>query len=371
MSEPKTDDTKIDTSSNVDAGTSEAVQGDKTGSPPDNAAPNASDSKTMEETLKERYEELQGDKDSQPKKDAEGKSDSKIESDKEKEKVDGDKEPTDDKKDDNLEEDEPKGPVPLERFQEVTRENRELKQTTEQMKPLVEAHNTVVDYCRKNGLNNEDFAAALELAALLKSDPVKFKERITPILEGAGVLAGDKIPSDLAKEVEEGTLAVERAKEIAQLRAQREFGTQRQKVTAEQQQAQKQQQFVQDIQTSWANWDASKRKLTPDFKPKSDPSKPDGLWEMVNDKMTAMGQAVDGQGRTRFPINSPQDAVNLAEAAYKAVLESVKVFNPRKPTTKRLSSNGSTTSSSNTDPLKAKTMEEAIRLKAGQLGVVE
>jgi len=367
--ENKTDDTKIDTSSTVDAPASEAANGDKTGSPPDNAAPKTGESETMESVVKKRFDELQKEADSPPDKDAE--SDSRIESDDEKEKqeVEGEKEPTDDGKVEDPEE--PKGPVPLERFQEVTRENRELKQTVEQSKSQVEAHNSVVEYCRKNGLNNNDFAAALELAALLKSDPIKFKEKITPILEGVGVLAGDKLPTDLANEVEEGTLSKERAKEIAQLRAQREFGTQRQRLTAEQQQAQQQERFVQDVQKSWADWDAAKRKLTPDFKPKSGPEKPDGLWEMVNDKMTAMGQQVDSQGRSRFPINSPQDAVNLAEAAFKAVTESVKTFNPRKATRKRLSSNGSVTSSSNTDPMKAKTMEEAILLRATQLGVSE
>src|SRR5882757_9573137 len=269
---------------------------------------------TMETVIKDRFAELHPKTDSQTDKAADS---SEIQTlnptDKEKEtsegekpKVEGDKEPTDDKTDVKSEE-EPTGPVPLERFQEVVREKNEIKQQFEQAKPALEAHNSVVSYCQQHDINNDDFAAALELAGLMKSDPMEFKKRMVPIMEGLGVLTGDKLPEDLAKKVEEGVLPADDAKEIAQLRAQIKYGEGKAKLTEEQrqqqvqrQQAEAQKQFVSDVQRSWSDWEASKRKSMPDFKPKTDASKPDGIWELVNDKMTALGQAVNAEGKPRF-----------------------------------------------------------------------
>lgn len=344
------------------------------------AAPKTGDSKTMEQVVKDRFAELHPKTGSQPDKAADGSevqtlnpTDKEKETPKDETKVEGEKESTDDKTDVKVEE-EPTGPVPLERFQEVVREKNEIKQQFEQVKPALEAHNTVVSYCQQHDINNDDFAAALELAGLIKSDPMEFKKRMVPIMEGLGVLTGDKLPEDLVKKVEEGTLSQEDAKELAQLRAQIKYGEGKAKLTEEQrqqaaqrQQEQAQKQFVVEVQRSWTDWEASKRKSMPDFKPKADASRPDGMWEMVNDKMTALGQAVDAEGKPRFPIRSPQDAIQLAEMAFKAVTESVNGFSPKRPATKHLSSNGSKTTSSNTDPLKAKTFEEAVQLRYEQL----
>jgi hypothetical protein len=247
----------------------------------------------------------------------------------------------------------------------------EAKTQVETTKPIVEAHNSVVTYCQQNGINNDDFASALRFASLLKNDPMKFKEEITPLLEGLGVLTGDKLPADLQKKVDEGTLENDVAKELASLRAQQQFGQNKTKLTEEQRAAQQQQQLVTGIQTAWSEWGNGKAKQFPDFKPKTDASKPDGLWEMVNDKMTALGQALDGEGKPRFPVRNQQEAVALAEAAWKSVTATFNSLKPKPSKGKHLSSNGSGTTSSNSDPMKAKTMEEALRLRFAELGGTE
>lgn len=328
------------------------------------------DKPTMESTLNERFKELHPEQSSQDEVVGEKekpKLDSKVESDEDKaEKVEGEKEPTDDKKDG--EDEEPKGPVPLERFQEVTSENRELKQKVTEYEPVIQAHTSVVTFCQQNGLTDEDFAQALQMAALLKKDPAEFGKQMEQVLEGVGIYRGDKLPEDLKKEVEEGTLSQERAKELAALRAQRQYGEQRVKLTQEQVAQREAENLRKQTAQAMSDWRADKQKEFPDFKQKVK-GKPDGFYEQVDDKISALMQQTNADGSWKFPIRTPQDAVNLMEHAFKQVEEAIKGYRPRKAPSKHLSSNGSGTTSSNKDPLKAKSMEEAIALKAAELGL--
>jgi hypothetical protein len=329
-----------------------------------------SDKPTMESTLADGYEKMLKEQSSQDEVVGEEKkpeSDSKVESDEgeDKKEVEGEKEPTDDKKDDD---EEPKGPVPLERFQEVTSENRELKQKVAEYEPAIEAHQSVVQFCQQNGLSNDDFAQALQLAALLKKDPSEFGKRMEQVLEGIGVYRGDKLPQDLQKKVDEGTMELVDAKEMASLRAQRQFGEQKVKLTQEQVAQQQAENMRKQTAQAMSDWRTSKQKEFPDFKQKAN-GKPDGFYEQVDDKISALMQQVNADGSWKFPIRTPNDAVNLMENAFKMVEEAIKGYRPRKSPSKHLSSNGSSTTSSNKDPLKAKTMEEALKLHAENLGM--
>lgn len=330
-----------------------------------------SDKPTMEDALNERFKELhpessQDDEVEGDKKDEKTpESDSKVESDKkEDEEAVEDKEPQDGEKDDD---DELKGPVPLERFQEVTSENRELKQWKSEAEPALQAHQSVVEYCRTNGLDQNDFAQALQLAALLKKDPAEFGKAIEPILEGIGVYRGDKLPADLKKKVDEGTMELADAKEFASLRAKVQFGETKVKLTQEQIAQQKADEVRKQTASAMNEWRVGKQKEYPDFKRKAD-GKPDGFFEQVDDKISALMQQQNADGSWKYPISGPQDAVNLMEAAFKMVSETIKGYKPKRAPSKHLSSNGSATTSSNKDPLKAKTMEDAIRLKFEELG---
>jgi hypothetical protein len=332
-------------------------------------ADKGSEKPTMEDALKERFNELHPESSQDEVDEKEEKapeSDSKIESDKkEEEKVDKEKEPPVDEKDG--EDEEPKGPVPLERFQEVTSENRELKAKVASYEPAIEAHQSVVQFCQQNGLTSDDFTQALQMAALLKQDPAKFAEAIEPMLEGIGVYRGDKLPEDLQKKVDEGTMELVDAKEMASLRAQKQFGESKVKLTQQQVAQREAAQLQQQTAKAMSDWRSGKQKEYPDFKRKAD-GKPDGFFEQVDDKISALMQQQNADGSWKYPIRGPQDAVNLMETAFKMVSETIKGYKPRKAPSKHLSSNGSATTSSNKDPLKAKTMEDAIRLKFEELG---
>lgn len=256
----------------------------------------------------------------------------------------------------------PGKPIPYERFQQVIQERNEVRQQLTDLQPKAEMHERLIQYCQENNISNDDYAQALEIAALLKNDPTQAWARLKPIVEGLGVLSGDTLPADLAKDVEEGALTQERAKEIAQLRAQAQFREKSQKVSAEQQARKQQQDFVQSVHKAWTSWDASKRKANPDFKPGGN-----GLWELVNDRLTAMGSALGPDGKPLHPIRSPQDAVKLAEEAYNFVMKTAKKFTPVAGARRALSSNGSGKQSTNgSEDL---SFEATLKQRAKELGI--
>lgn len=63
---------------------------------------------------------------------------------------------------------------------------------------------------------------AVELARLLKTDPVKAAEAIQAEARAVRIAAGEELPDDLRQDVEDGLISEERAKELARLRIERQ-----------------------------------------------------------------------------------------------------------------------------------------------------
>lgn len=243
------------------------------------------------------------------------------------------------KEDDKIEEKseekvEDKGPVPYERFSEVVNKHKELETNFKEVEPYVQAQKGLETYCAQHGITNDDFRSGMEIIALLKADPEAALAKLKPIYEGLQTLKGEVLPADLQQEVTDGVIPLERAKEIAQLRAQTKFGSERAKLTAQQQQQQAQQNLISSMQQGLNTWQQSKAS-DPDYKQKKDLNSPDGMYELVNDKWLNL-----------MSLKQPktaQEAVALAEQAYQAVKKSFAAMLPKPPPRKSLSSNGSST----------------------------
>lgn len=249
--------------------------------------------------------------------------------------------------------------VPYERFKEMVDENNKLKETIASVKSVVQNYNNIEEFCAKNAITGEQFNSAMELQALLNTDPVKALEKLQPIIDQLQGFVGGKLPADLQKEVDDGDLTVPRAKEIAQLRAKNQFGSKKlefdQKRLEQEQQTHLQRGFVEAANA----WETSHRKADPDYKPKAKETDPDGKWEDVKYRVLAMMHEVDAKGQPLNQVNSPNDLTALMERAYKAVSNrSVK----RPATTKHLSSNGSSSTSKPKPIEEAPTMAEAVTL---------
>lgn len=278
--------------------------------------------------------------------------DAEQELDKAKEKVDGKEGPADEKK--SSDEDKAKEkkaesekPQPLtdeeierlpfnkhKRFQQLVKERKEAFETVERTRPLAAQAETLNTYCRTNGIAPKQLQEALEFVALINSNPAEAAKRLDPIMQQLQSFTGDRLPADLAAEVEEAKLTPERAKEIAQLRSAKTFDANRSAQTA-------QQQFVNSAFQAAEAWETQKKTADPDYASKR---------ELVNDRLNRL--LTDPKNE----IKAVSDITALLERAYTEITKETRRFSPAPTRRKNLSSNGSS-SSAKAEP---KSFEEAV-----------
>lgn len=286
--------------------------------------------------------------------------DSNIESDK-KETADADKKAdaeveTGDEKEDVTGE---QKAVPYERLQEVVREKETLKQTLETVKPKADNFDRINVFCQENNITQEQFTQVMKIQALLNSDPQAALKELLPIVEALQGFAGDRLPQDLQTGVDAGEISLKYAKELASVRAQKQFG---EKKVERDQQAFAQRQAAETqraLTTAVTAWEMSKRESDPDYKPKTKPTDVDGKWEYVSDKFTAMLHATDQNGKHVYPVRNEHEMVALMDKAYGIVSGR---STAKQPTKKNLSSNGSSQSTKQIPIEQAKTMQEAVQI---------
>lgn len=219
-----------------------------------------------------------------------------------------------------------------ERFQQLVRERRDAVETVEKTKPLVQQAEQLNTFCRSNNVTPGQLKEALEFVALLNSDPAKAAKQLEPVMQQLQQFTGDRLPTDLATEVDEGKLTPERAKEIAHYRSSTTFNSQR----TEQQ---RQQQFVQSVMQAGEDWQRAKRVSDPDFESK---------FELINDRFNRLLAATE--------VKSVADVTALLEKAHGQITAETKKFTPAPARRRNLSSNGS----SSTARQEPKSFEEAV-----------
>lgn len=264
---------------------------------------------------------------------------------------------------------EDKGPIPYERFQEKVKEVETLKHSFEEVQPKVQNYDNITNFCQQNQITVEQFNGALEIQALLNTDPAKALERLKPLVEQLQGFTGDKLPDDLQAKVDTGKLELEDAREIASLRAKSQFGEKKVQFDRQAYERQAAKKFEQECNVAASSWETAKRTSDPDYRPKAKDTDPDGKWEMTRDKYLAMlnqtrKDAATGQVVYVNPINTPQEMTQLMEKAYAAVHSTfANRFNGgRKPTRKSLNSSGSSSRSSQQTIEGAETMRDAIQI---------
>src|SRR6266536_1723186 len=181
------------------------------------------------------------------------------------------------------------------RFQELTKERSAFKKEVEQLKPLADQAVALSEYCHKNGISNAEFQSAMHIAALLHSDPAKALTELSSYVDVLEQSLGNKLPGDLQKEVDDGTLSLERAKELTKARLANQGLEQRGK----QSEAQAAQAAQVAITTAVNSWDAQKRASDPIY---------DRKYPLIEKAFLA--------ACSMNPPRTPQEAITLAERAY-------------------------------------------------------
>ncbi len=252
---------------------------------------------------------------------------------------------------------EDKGPIPYERFAEVNKAKVEAEQLVESQKEAVSAYNKIEEFCTTHGIAPEDFSYWLNVAALTKNDPAKAMEMLNPKVQELQSFKGEILSPELQSAVDNGEMSLEWAKKLAAAENQQKFSQRQTKLTQEQVEQQRQQKFMQAVQTSFDSWAHSKLTNDPDFKPKNGVDAPDGKFELVLHKIGAEWQ--------KAGIKTPQDLTAFAEKCYNAIKGTVSAFSGVKKSPTIVRSNLST-SAAQGEP---KTMEEAISRGFTKAGV--
>jgi hypothetical protein len=197
------------------------------------------------------------------------------------------------------------------RFQQVLGEVKTLR-------PDAERYRNVQTFLDTNGVNAEEAAEILTVAALAKTNPAEAWKRVQPWVQKVLVAAGEVLPDDLKDRVGKGELSTEAALELSRTRAQVE--SHQAATTFQQQQAERRAQTEASTARlgAAAEWEADRRLKDPNFEAKQGPL------------MREVAFLIQTEGQ-------PKDAVGIRDQlkrAYDAVNKSFKpaVVTPRTPT---------------------------------------
>ena len=188
-----------------------------------------------------------------------------------------------------------------------------------------ENYQKITDYMQAVGLQANEVAEGFEVMGQLKSqDPAvltKARDWFANRLDFLNRHLGETLPEDLQQKVDDGLVDIDVAKEFARTRASSTLlesqNTQRQQQeqqTRDRDQAAIAQTQVVDAANAWEQRTAAK---DPDYSKKA---------SLIEAQCRAIVQ------RTGYAPRTPEDAVNLADAAYKEVNELLKPMAPaRRP----------------------------------------
>lgn len=250
-------------------------------------------------------------------------------------KTEGDKKPKVDKEqvDDKFEDFTPEERKHLkkataERFDKLKGLYRESKEKLTQLTAQVEQatveagqYRKFVDFLDENRLSQEDANNLFYIGALMRNDPVKALEVITPYYQTLLQMTGNVLPPDLQAQVKQGYITKEAALELSRHRA---TGKTKEVIQSEreshqqQQDADRQQKTVASMQSAISDWEKQWSSSDPDYAKKKD---------RVLDRVELL--LVRAQKNGALP-KTVDEAIKLANQAKSEIEVDFKQFKPRK-----------------------------------------
>lgn len=232
------------------------------------------------------------------------------------------------------------------RFQEVLRERDDARRDRDSWKHGHEQFDKIRTFMASNRLNDEEANQGFAIMAAMKNDPAEALKLLKPYYESLQRLAGEVMPEDIRKKVDEGLLDQDTGAEIARLRGSTEMSAAQLRQQHEHLQAQAREQALSGMRGAVDGWEANLMTRDPDYAKKK-PQIERILKGLITEK----------------PPKTPQDAVQLAQQAYDDVNNWLRtVVTAQKPEVR--SPNGGAASSANTRP-EPRSMLEAMRQARG------
>ena len=178
----------------------------------------------------------------------------------------------------------------------------------------------MLDYMQKNDIPMQDVDVILGFAACLRNgDFAGFLQGVQPYIDLAQQYTGQALPADLQQQVQQGYVSPEIAKELSQRRAQVHVQNNDAQLRQNADKAQIAQMRADNIRSAVTSWEQQIRQSDPDYDLKAD---------MVRRTSQAMMQE-HGTPQT------PEQALQLAKAAYDEVNGQAQRFRPAPKATSR------------------------------------
>jgi hypothetical protein len=214
-------------------------------------------------------------------------------------------------------------PKTKERFGKLTSELKAAKTKLEELEPKAQKFGKIETFISNAGLSPQDVGGALQVAALLRSDPRAARERLQPIMAELDRMLGETLPAELQARVDQGLLTTEDAKALNRASADANLArrqatelTQRQQQEA---QSRQQQTAIDSTLNAITTWEKQKAASDPDWHQKQ--PEISELVELAIERKTRELQ------RPYWP--TPEEAVKLSEDALAKVGERYKRFVPK------------------------------------------
>ena len=218
---------------------------------------------------------------------------------------------------------------------------KEMITEREALKPRAEQYDKIMNFMQQSSLSAEEMAEGMQVMAMMKNNPMEAYKAIKTYAERLAPYAGEVLPDDIKSKVNDGFIDADTAKELAALKAEREFITQRNNQAQQAHANQQVQANAKAMHDAVATWEITEKSRDPDWSAK---------YEMVMDRARILLQ----QGQPK----SPSEAIEIAQRALSEVNSRLRPLAGRNVSIK---SPTSSLSSANTQT-KPRSLEEVVRM---------
>ena len=168
-----------------------------------------------------------------------------------------------------------------ERFDKLKGLYRERSEEVKTLSSKLEQADTEAGYYRKfvgfldeNRISQEEANQLFNIGAMMKNDPVKALEALTPYYNDLLHITGNILPPDLQQQVKQGYITKEKALELSRLKATREterqIGTERQTHQQQRDTERQRNEQVSTMQGAISDWERNWSSSDPDYAKKKD-----------------------------------------------------------------------------------------------------
>jgi hypothetical protein len=180
-----------------------------------------------------------------------------------------------------------------------------------------EVSRKITGFANEHGLSGEDVEGLLEIGALVRGDPFKAIERLTPIYSELLKRTGHVLPAEIQDRVKQGYITEEDARRLVAAETREVLAKERQE--AMQKQADEDrlrgqaQAHVNDVKTVAADWEATRKRTDPD-------------WSL---KQPRVGELIELEVHRNGYPKSKADVVKMLDDIAKKVDEDTARFKPK------------------------------------------